>query len=195
MNTPDTSTANPAVAVSLDPQTPSWKPDPSSRHELRYWDGTIWTDHVADLGVQSRDALPRPTKSGGRNGRLLAAGVVTIVEAALLLLVGLIVGALSQSTVGQVADTASGGVLTTTMLAMMVIGACLLTFGIAAVAQKAWGRIGTIAINALNVVICISGLSDQGSKSTPMFGILAFSAVCYLAYTGRPNTNPAPNAG
>ena len=35
-----------------------WYPDPSSRHEQRYWDGTRWTDHVADGGQQSDDPLP-----------------------------------------------------------------------------------------------------------------------------------------
>jgi hypothetical protein len=36
----------------------SWQPDPSHRHELRYWDGTEWTEHVADAGQQSTDPLP-----------------------------------------------------------------------------------------------------------------------------------------
>ena len=32
-----------------------WHPDPSGRHELRYWDGTSWTDSVSDGGQQSSD--------------------------------------------------------------------------------------------------------------------------------------------
>jgi uncharacterized protein YxjI len=35
----------------------NWHPDPMSRHQLRYWDGKAWTDHVSDNGVQSTDAL------------------------------------------------------------------------------------------------------------------------------------------
>lgn len=31
----------------------AWHPDPTGRHELRYWDGTQWTEHVSDQGVQS----------------------------------------------------------------------------------------------------------------------------------------------
>jgi len=27
---------------------PGWYPDPASEHELRYWDGVAWTDHVHD---------------------------------------------------------------------------------------------------------------------------------------------------
>ena len=35
----------------------SWHPDPMGRHQLRYWDGKAWTDHVSDNGVQARDPL------------------------------------------------------------------------------------------------------------------------------------------
>ncbi len=34
-----------------------WHPDPHGRHELRYWDGTVWTDHVADAGETSSDPV------------------------------------------------------------------------------------------------------------------------------------------
>jgi hypothetical protein len=36
---------------------PMWGPDPSGRHEFRYWDGTTWTDWVSDKGTQNRDPL------------------------------------------------------------------------------------------------------------------------------------------
>lgn len=40
---------------------PAWHPDPTGRHELRYWDGEQWTDHVSDHGVQAVSALhPTP---------------------------------------------------------------------------------------------------------------------------------------
>jgi uncharacterized protein (AIM24 family) len=35
-----------------------WLPDPTRRHELRYWSGDAWTEHVADEGVQGVDPLP-----------------------------------------------------------------------------------------------------------------------------------------
>lgn len=35
-----------------------WLPDPTRRHELRYWSGDAWTEHVADEGVQAVDPLP-----------------------------------------------------------------------------------------------------------------------------------------
>lgn len=38
------------------PGTPAgWIPDPVGRHELRYFDGGRWTEHVSDGGAQSVD--------------------------------------------------------------------------------------------------------------------------------------------
>ena len=37
--------------------TPGWNPDPSGRHEYRYWDGSTWTDDVSDNGVTSADPI------------------------------------------------------------------------------------------------------------------------------------------
>ncbi len=33
----------------------AWYPDPSNRFELRYWDGSEWTEHVARGGQQFTD--------------------------------------------------------------------------------------------------------------------------------------------
>jgi len=33
----------------------SWQPDPTARHQLRYWDGKQWTDHVSDDGTTGLD--------------------------------------------------------------------------------------------------------------------------------------------
>ena len=35
----------------------AWHPDPTGRHEHRWWDGTRWTDQVADAGVASTDPV------------------------------------------------------------------------------------------------------------------------------------------
>ena len=37
-----------------------WAPDPSGRHQLRFWDGRTWTAHVMDEQVVSQDALDGP---------------------------------------------------------------------------------------------------------------------------------------
>ncbi len=35
---------------------PGWQPDPTGRHDHRYWDGSAWTDNVSDAGIASTDA-------------------------------------------------------------------------------------------------------------------------------------------
>jgi hypothetical protein len=47
---------------------PGWLPDPTTRHQYRYWDGTRWTDDVADGGVASTDALGEPPPSASDAG-------------------------------------------------------------------------------------------------------------------------------
>ena len=37
-----------------------WQPDPTGKHDHRYWDGTQWTDNVADAGVAATDPYEAP---------------------------------------------------------------------------------------------------------------------------------------
>jgi len=36
---------------------PGWYPDPYHRHQVRYWDGSSWTEHVGDDGQQGTDPV------------------------------------------------------------------------------------------------------------------------------------------
>jgi hypothetical protein len=52
--------ADSEMAPADDAATPSpaaWHADPTGRHQHRYWDGTRWTDWIADGGVTGRDPL------------------------------------------------------------------------------------------------------------------------------------------
>jgi hypothetical protein len=57
-----TPSSPPAYPMEPPPPQPAppfgWYPDPSGRHEQRYWDGTRWTEHVRDGGQDSTEALP-----------------------------------------------------------------------------------------------------------------------------------------
>ena len=60
-----------------------WRQDPFGRHEYRYWNGTQWTEHVADQGRQATDVptpappVPPPPPGSGvvatPSGRLVTA--------------------------------------------------------------------------------------------------------------------------
>jgi hypothetical protein len=45
------------TAAASVPTPAQWSPDPSGRHQHRYWDGVRWTEHVANDGVVSQDLL------------------------------------------------------------------------------------------------------------------------------------------
>ncbi|WP_139982428.1 DUF2510 domain-containing protein [Nocardioides litoris] len=47
----------------------AWHPDPGGRHELRYWDGASWTDHVSDQGQVSNDPLPPAPGQAAQQGQ------------------------------------------------------------------------------------------------------------------------------
>jgi hypothetical protein len=51
-----------AAAAQPEPEPPpsvpaGWAPDPYGRHEMRYWDGTKWTDEVYSAGARGTDPL------------------------------------------------------------------------------------------------------------------------------------------
>ena len=52
----------PPVAAPTTPQVAAlgrWAPDPYGRHQVRYWNGTRWTDNVSDNGVTALDPVPQ----------------------------------------------------------------------------------------------------------------------------------------
>lgn len=61
---PATYTPGSTMPPVIPPATPpaaampaNWYADPSGRHQLRYWDGSTWTEHVSDNGSQATDPL------------------------------------------------------------------------------------------------------------------------------------------
>jgi hypothetical protein len=45
-----------------------WHPDPTERHDYRYWDGVQWTDDVSDGGVTAVDPVPDEPGGGMAGG-------------------------------------------------------------------------------------------------------------------------------
>lgn len=54
----------------------AWHPDPLGRHEHRYWDGSQWTEHVADAGQVGRDPLEQGGAPTGAGAAASDAGAV-----------------------------------------------------------------------------------------------------------------------
>ncbi len=63
------------------PPEPDWYADPGGSHEYRFWDGSRWTDGVADSGRVTEAPLPDPSQAGqpllpARAGWLALLGIV-----------------------------------------------------------------------------------------------------------------------
>ena len=54
---PATGGAAPVASPAAGASAGAWHPDPTGRHQQRWWDGTKWTDQVADGGATSTDPL------------------------------------------------------------------------------------------------------------------------------------------
>jgi hypothetical protein len=52
---------------------PAWHPDPSRRHQQRYWDGEQWTEHVSDNGQTSEDV---EGKEYANTGQTVSTGLI-----------------------------------------------------------------------------------------------------------------------
>lgn len=46
---------SPPDSEAVRPEDPAWFGDPFARHEQRWWDGSAWTEKVADDGVRAID--------------------------------------------------------------------------------------------------------------------------------------------
>ncbi len=98
-----------------------WLPDPAGRHQLRWWDGARWTEHVSDDGETATDppgdGLPPPppaeSEAGApqrRSGRATASLVLGIVGILVFPVVcstlAIIFGALALRDIGDRRDIA-----------------------------------------------------------------------------------------
>jgi Protein of unknown function (DUF2510) len=54
-STASTAAATQATTPSTPNVPPGWYADPAGRYELRYWDGSAWTEHVSRAGQQYTD--------------------------------------------------------------------------------------------------------------------------------------------
>jgi hypothetical protein len=55
--TPSPTTGPPPYPGAAPLPPPGWYPDPSGRHQSRYWEGTTWTEHVGDGTATSTDPV------------------------------------------------------------------------------------------------------------------------------------------
>lgn len=62
------------------PREAQWAPDPYRRHELRYWDGAQWTEHVSEGDGAILVDPPLPSPRGRRQAHTPAEDVASLAE-------------------------------------------------------------------------------------------------------------------
>jgi hypothetical protein len=93
--------------MSMSSSPAGWHHDPTGGHELRYWDGNRWTEHVSDNGVQSTAPLVAVAATDQRRRRGKAAWIVGAI--ATLAVVAVVIGVLDGSSGDDAADGVGSG--------------------------------------------------------------------------------------
>lgn len=210
-----------------------WSADPYGRAELRYHDGTAWTEHVATGGVTgvapatslpfSPPAPPPPVPSmpsvpaasilrqplpsaPDRSGRLLAAGILTIIESVPAFLTGFWLLGVSRTNVGGLLNDASGGLITVLAAVVLAVAAGVLAAGIGSCARRSWARITTVVLQSLFgafwIYAGINALRSPDAQGS-VGGTLTLLAVMlgwvgttlFLAVTGQAGRHAEPTMG
>jgi len=201
-----------------------WAADPYQRFELRYYDGTRWTEHVSTGGAQSTDApvagdrfsqqplavapfgspggfgaspaasapmgyqpyasLAQPARRAA-SGKLIAAGVLTILQAALCLISGLWLLSVANGE-AEFLDDLSGGAFTIIALVFVAIGATLLTGGIGCCRSTNWGRILVIVLQSILLALMLLGFARGGNSSGALLPLAYCATALGLAIAGKP---------
>ena len=80
------------MTTTSDLRPAGWYPDPSGKHQHRWWDGARWTEQVGDAGAAGVDpplppappVSPSPAPRRSNNGAFVAVAVVIAVIAAVV---------------------------------------------------------------------------------------------------------------
>lgn len=176
-----------------------WYPDPLGRAQLRYYDGTAWTRHVASFGQQSEEpsdaplGLPPATRSEPPppgSGRLLAAGVMSLISAAVTLLIGVaLVVALADPSAFDNCDSSGScntlviynqGLVTVEAILILGLAVLLAIAGIGGCMRKHWGQITLVVVGLLCVANYFVPVVAQG-YAWAAIPIVWFSIIAGLA--------------
>lgn len=174
---------------------PEWYPDPTGRHQHRYFDGARWTAHVADGGVTALDPIdaPPPVRTEWSHGAATRASAPPVDQGPALVVVFVALGAVVigaflpwvRASAGIFSVTRAGidgdGVLTLVLAAIGgVLFAALRAQRQAAIAPLVTGTIA-LAIGAYDLADVTSKAHDLARTS---FVSASAGAGLYLTVVG-----------
>lgn len=165
----------------------------------RWWDGTQWMEQTRSVAPGFPTSLPPGYVMDGAgppartDGKLIAAGVITIVQAVLILLGGLLTLIMAQSEIGRLADQLSGGLVTFIGLFLLGVGASVMIAGINTCRGRSWARILVIVLQSIFVLLVLVSLADPDAVGGALIGLVISGAALLLAALGKPRpSSPMP---
>jgi|GEM_PF-2413539 len=172
-------------------QPAQWYADPTGRHQHRYWDGTQWTDQVADNQVTSTDpplmpgagappATGKPTPAGPRraagrvfSGLAAAGGLVLVVGAFLPAFI------LVDRQYGYISDGRDGQLMLPVGLAIIVL-AILLAVGI----LPRWGAFFVVAAGGVAALVAVADVIDVQDTVDQSRGLIDSGPAMWVCAAG-----------
>ena len=171
----------------------------------RYWDGAQWVGEpvvapvaspashgaVGAPGVQSFAAAPATAGvARSTDGKLVAAGVMSIISGAVVAIGSIWLLAVANSDSLGILDDLTGNAFTVIAVIGLFIAALYLTGGIGSVQGKNWGRITNIVVQGLALTLfgigLISALADNGTDALGSLVPVIWSAtILGLAISGK----------
>ena len=153
----------------------------------RYWDGSQWVGEpvaspaaspATPQGFASAPGVAAAT--GTTDGKLIAAGVLSIISGAVVAIGSIwLLAAANSDTLGFI-DDLTGNAFTVIGVVGLMIAALYLAAGIGSVQGKSWGRITNIVVQSLALALFVIGfigaLGDSGGD--------ALSGIIPLIWTG-----------
>lgn len=140
---------------------------------------------AAPMGYQPYASVAQ-SQQRPASGKLIAAGVLTIIQAALTLLVGLWILSVTSGD-GEFLDDFTGGAFTAIGLVFVAVGAALLTGGVGCCRSSRWGRILVIVLQSILLALMLLGMANGGSSSGSLFPLAYCATALGLAIAGKPN--------
>jgi hypothetical protein len=126
----------------------------------------------------------QPAKRGS-SGLLIAAGVMMLIQAAIVLIIGLWAFSLIESDTGRDFNDYTGNALRIAAAIITGLGVALLIAGIGTVRSRTWGRIITIVLQSIFVALTLIGMVNSRNGGGAILPLAWGGTILGLAIAGK----------
>ena len=118
------------------------------------------------------------------NGKLTAAGVLQIIEGALMAIIGIWLFAVSQSDIGGFADDITGGSITFGAILFLIFAVALIWTASMCIKARKGGWVTVIVFQSIFLLGSLSGLSNSDGAGGALVGVAYCGTALFCAISG-----------